>query len=273
MLSRLELLKSVLTGELYDESFWRRVRPEEFPVTHPVKKFLARRIVKALERRGYRVMLPVTPSDQERDRRRRGKDHPALGFTMVGRLRLDNVEECIRRAVADGIEGSVVECGVWRGGASILAKAVLEELKSDKELWLCDSFEGLPPPTFVEDRGYDFTPYNDFLGVSLETVQRNFELFGLLDERVRFLKGYFSESLTEPPMDRICVLRLDGDLYESTIQCLDALYHRVAPGGFVIIDDYGVLEPCRRAVHDYLDRTGRNPEIRDIDGTGVYLRV
>ncbi|MDD5544352.1 MAG: macrocin O-methyltransferase [Acidobacteriia bacterium] len=273
MLSGLDLLKSILTAELYDESFWVRMYPDTIPVTNPLKKVILRRIVSALEQRRYRVLLPVEPDKQLRERRNLGRDQPFFGFTMVGRKRLDNFEYCIRTAITESIEGSIVECGVWRGGASILAKAVLEDLKSNKELWLCDSFEGLPPPQCEQDRGYDFTPWNDYLGVSQDIVRRNFQLFGLLDERVKFLKGFFGETLRGAPIEKICVLRLDGDLYESTWQCLESLYPKVAPQGFIIIDDYKTLEPCRQAVHDYIRRENLRPEIRQIDGMGVYWRV
>ena len=166
-----------------------------------------------------------------------------------------------------------MECGVWRGGASILGKAVLNDLASNRHLWLCDSFEGLPAPSFPEDHGYDFTPSNDYLGVSVEQVKDNMSRFVELDDRIHFLKGFFKDTLENAAIDSIAVLRLDGDLYESTIQCLKALHHKVPSGGFVIIDDYGVLEPCRTAVKEFLEGAGLKPEIHDIDGTGVYWQV
>jgi O-methyltransferase len=192
---------------------------------------------------------------------------------MVGRERLNNLEFCIRDAVNQGIPGDVVECGVWRGGAAILAKYVLDSLAADRNVWLCDSFEGLPAPTMQQDHGYDFTPTNDYLGVSKETVEAHFRRFSLLDDRVRFVKGFFKDSLPGVAINQIAVLRLDGDLYESTIQCLDNLYHKVVAGGYVIIDDYGILPPCKQAVHDFLNKHKLAPKIEDIDGTGVYWKV
>ncbi len=273
MISRIELLKRVLTGELYDESYWTPVRPATVPVTNPLKKFVLAGVLRALEKRNYRVYLPVRPNAHAKSRRERGADHPVVGMTMVGRIRLDNVERCVREVVSSGVEGSIVECGVWRGGVGILAKAVLDELGSSKEVWLCDSFQGLPGPTFEQDAGYDFRGLNDYLGVGREVVAANFESFGLLDSRVRFLEGFFSDSLPGASIGPIAVLRLDGDLYESTWQCLDALYRSVSDGGYVIVDDYGVLEPCRKAVHDFLDRERLKPTLIDIDGTGIYWKV
>jgi hypothetical protein len=93
----------------------------------------------------------------------------------------------------------------------------------------------------------------------------------MLDRQVRFLEGWFKDTLPTAPIGQIAVLRLDGDMYESTIQALEALYERVSPGGFVIIDDY-FLGPCRQAVTDFRSRTGIIDSIIDIDGKGVFWR-
>jgi O-methyltransferase len=106
----------------------------------------------------------------------------------------------------------------------------------------------------------------------MERVRDNFRKFDLLDERVKFVKGWFHETLPSCAVGQIALLRLDGDMYESTIVSLEALYDRVAPGGFVIVDDYGYLESCRSAVHDFFQSRGLNPEIEKIDWTGVYWR-
>ncbi|MBK8069727.1 MAG: class I SAM-dependent methyltransferase [Rhodanobacteraceae bacterium] len=273
MIDRIELLKKGLTGELHEESFWRPIRPTSVRASSAAKQLLLRKSIEWLERRGCRVFLPIVPDANARQWRELGKDHPIVGFTMVGRKRLDNVEACVREVERNGVAGAFVECGVWRGGVGILAKAVLAELGSDRSVWLCDSFRGLPPPTFEQDAGYDFCDMNDYLGVSRDRVAANFGQFGLLDERVHFLEGFFSDTLATADIGEIAVLRLDGDLYESTWQGLVALFPKVSRGGYVIIDDYGVLEPCRRAVHDFLAREKLNPELIDIDGTGVYWRV
>ena len=111
------------------------------------------------------------------------------------------------------------------------------------------------------------------LAVSEDQVRQLFRRLDLLDDRVRFLSGWFAEKLPDAPVDELSVLRLDGDYYESTWVSLEALYPRVRPGGFVIIDDYGALEPARRATNDYRDQHGITTEIVDIDGAGVFWRV
>ena len=156
MIGDMNLFKKVLTGEIYDESFWQRVRSDNLLVANPIKRWLARSFLGYLERRGYQLVAPVVPTPSAIDRRHVGKDHPFVGFTMIGKRRLENLEQCVRAVINENVAGDVVECGVWRGGAAILAKYVVNEMQSDKLVWLCDSFEGLPPPTAEADAGYDF---------------------------------------------------------------------------------------------------------------------
>ena len=94
----------------------------------------------------------------------------------------------------------------------------------------------------------------------------------MLDQNVAFLKGWFSETLHQAPIKSLAVLRLDGDMYESTMDSLKALYAKVSPGGFVIIDDYGAIEACKKAVTDFREENGITAEIIDIDKIGVYWR-
>lgn len=194
-------------------------------------------------------------------------------FTMVSPARLDNVEMAVRTVVSEGVEGDVLEAGVWRGGVGILVKALLMSLgEGDRKLWLADSFEGLPPPSHDQDRGLALD-LNWMLPASADEVRANFEGFKLLDDNVRFLEGYFADTMPAAPVDRLAILRLDGDYYSSTIEVLEPLYDMVSPGGFVIIDDYGYHEGCRNAVHDFLGSRNLDPDIVRIDDHGVYWRA
>ena len=191
---------------------------------------------------------------------------------MVGKLRLDNVQYCIQSIVENNIPGDIIETGAWRGGTTIFMRACLKALGvSNRTVWVADSFEGLPPADDPRDT-IDLSN-NDYLAVSLERVQDTFSRYGLLDDQVRFLKGWFSETLPEAPINRLAILRLDGDMYSSTMDALTALYEKVSPGGFVIVDDYYTWEPCRHAVHDYLSEHGIDPEFKRIDFTGVYWQL
>lgn len=205
-----------------------------------------------------------------------GLDCPAEAETMIGMQRLTSLQHCVETVLTDDIPGDLVECGVWRGGACILMRAVLAAYGDEtRNVWLADSFEGLPPgdgENFKADKGVRLDRFAFVLAVPEAEVRANFERYGLLDERVRFLPGWFKDTLHDAPIDRIAVLRLDGDLYESTIQALDGLYPRLSPGGFCIIDDYNAMEPCRQAVTDYRAKHGVTAEIVDIDGSGVLWR-
>jgi hypothetical protein len=108
--------------------------------------------------------------------------------------------------------------------------------------------------------------------VSLDEVKANFEHYGLLDDGVRFLEGWFSDTLPGAPIDRVAVLRVDGDLYESTMDALVNLEPKVSAGGYVIIDDYNGLEACRTAVDEYRKERGIDDTIEEIDWTGVWWR-
>jgi O-methyltransferase len=85
------------------------------------------------------------------------------------------------------------------------------------------------------------------LAVSLEQVKANFDRYGLLDDQVRFLKGWFRDTLPVAPIERLAVLRLDGDMYESPMDTLVNLYPKLSEGGYVIVDDYGAIPACRQA--------------------------
>lgn len=193
--------------------------------------------------------------------------------SMVPLARLDQLQNCIVDVVRNGVAGDLVETGVWRGGVTIFMRALLKVLGDpDRQVWAADSFEGLPEPDPVKYpveykafKSAAMTKYYNHLAVSLEEVQRNFAAYGMLDDRVRFLKGWFCDTLPTAPIDRIAVLRLDGDYYESTRDALVNLYDKVSVGGYVIIDDYGedTWTYCRKAVDEFrAERKITSPLIR-----------
>lgn len=195
-----------------------------------------------------------------------------IGASMIGRARLDNVQTCLTTALAEGVAGDFVECGVWRGGACAFAKAVLIAHGSDRTVWLADSFEGLAEPEHPADT-IDLSAWKyPMLAVPRARVQALFERLGLMDAGVRFLEGWFNQTLAAAPIGAIAVLRLDGDYYDSTMTPLRVLYDRVSPGGFVIADDYGLLEPARRAVDEFRADNGIAAPLIDIDGQGYFWR-
>lgn len=179
-------------------------------------------------------------------------------LSMVSWAGIQNLIYCIDNTIKDNIDGDFIETGVWRGGICILAKSAYKYYRTNKKVFVADSFKGLPPPNpgvYPADAG-DIHHTLKELNVSVESVKANFNKFGLLDKNVVFLEGWFKDTLPKAPIEKLSVLRLDGDMYESTWDALTNLYDKLSIGGYCIIDDYNHMG-CRRAVNDF-----RN--IRDI---------
>jgi O-methyltransferase len=204
---------------------------------------------------------------------RPGRDRRSPAHTMVGILRLENVRELAQRAIDLRIPGDFIETGVWRGGCCILMRGILAaNMVRDRKVYVADSFAGLPQPKpdlFPEDAGDTHHTVPD-LAVSLDQVKENFDRYGLLDSQVVFVKGFFSDTLPSLDAGPFSLIRLDGDMYESTYVALENLYPKLSIGGFAIIDDYGAIEQCRKAVTDYRSRFGIDDCIQQIDWTGVW---
>jgi O-methyltransferase len=268
----LDLLKKSLTASLYEESAWQLIAGP-LPGERGLLASLKRAAITQLRKRGL-ALIRIKPFHPEL--RDQGLDWPMFGLTMVGDKRLDNLRFCIETALQEGIPGDIVETGVWRGGSSIFAKAILQHHGADDRIvWCCDSFEGMPVPNqndLVFDANSDFSD-RDYLKASLESVKANFRKFGLLDDdKVKFLKGWFRDTLPAAPIGLVSVLRMDGDLYESTMDALVNLYDKVTVGGFVIVDDYHSWTGCREAVEQFRSSKAIDDPIIDIDAHAVYWR-
>lgn len=213
--------------------------------------------------------------DFDAELRAQGQDWPKLAHTMVGLKRLDNLQHCVETAITDNVAGDLIETGVWRGGCTVLMRAVLKVYgDTSRNVWVADSFEGLPKPDgqrFPADHG-DTHHAIDYLRVGEDEVRETFARYGLLDGQVRFLKGWFRDTLPDAPIKELAVLRLDGDMYESTNDALTALYDKVSPGGFVIVDDYGAIPACRQATDDFRRSQRIDEPLVQVDWTGVYWR-
>jgi Macrocin-O-methyltransferase (TylF) len=202
--------------------------------------------------------------------------------SMITLARFDNIQNCIQDVLRNGVPGDFIETGVWRGGAAIFMRGALKAYGvTDRAVWAADSFEGLPVPDadrFPLEAKVQSGPvmqklYHN-LAASLEDVKRNFAAYGLLDDQVKFLKGWFHDTLPTAPIGVLSLMRLDGDFYESTTDALNSLYDRLSIGGYVIIDDYGQdsWTYCRRAVDDFrLERHIQDPLIV-VDSTCAYWR-
>ena len=236
-----------------------------------ITRFIYNVASRLLEHRNLQLMkIPVASENQ----RVEGKIWPGYADTMIGLKRLDNLQHCIETVLREKIEGDLLEAGVWKGGASIFMRAALAVYGvTNRRVFVADSFEGLPEPDDTKypadqgDKHHKYTP----LAISKMEVEDNFRKYGLLDEQVIFLKGWFKDTLPKAPINTLAVLRLDGDMYGSTMETLESLYIKLAKGGFCIIDDYA-LEGCKKAVDEYRKKNNITSELKEIDWTGRYWR-
>jgi Macrocin-O-methyltransferase (TylF)/Coenzyme PQQ synthesis protein D (PqqD) len=200
----------------------------------------------------------------------------ACPHTMIGQFRLDNIERCAERIFADGIAGDFLEAGVCQGGATIFMRGLqVIHGEAQRRTWVVDSFQGVPPADQEQDRRYGLNleeAREPWLAFSEARVREHFARYDLLDEGVEFVAGWVAESLPGAPIGPLAMLRLDVDLYSSTQECLDLLYDKVSPGGFILVDDYGWMESCRDAVDDFRARRAIADPIHIVDASGIFWR-
>jgi hypothetical protein len=217
--------------------------------------------------------LPACKVDGYQDEfRENGWDWPSKAPSMIGAKRMNNVRSECERVIAAGVPGDFMEAGVWRGGACMMMRAVLKAYQiTDRRVIAADSFAGPPPPSkgIAADEGADFHTYEDF-AVPLEEVKAAFARYGLLDEQVVFLEGLFKDTLPAAPVETLALLRLDGDMYESTMDGLVNLYHKLSSGGTLIVDDYYLFEAHRQAVDEFRAAHRITDPITQVDHFGGY---
>jgi len=265
----LELLKKTLAFTLWPEPLVA-VPHHHYKKTIKQKLFFGL-IVKMANRYGIQLAKQMEASEEMRTD---GLFWPSFAHTMIGMKRLDNLQQCTEQIIQDDIKGDLIETGVWRGGSCIFMRAILKAFHiEDRKVYVADSFQGLPKPDeekYPADKD-DTLHEAECLAVSQEEVQKNFMNYGLMDDQVVFLKGWFEDTLPSAPIEKLSILRLDGDMYSSTITALESLYPKLSAGGFCIIDDYA-LSNCKQAVDDYRERNGINCEFFKIDWSGHYWR-
>jgi len=261
----LDLLKKCLTRYGFSERY------EEYePRRGSLKRALEAPVRLLLRLRRLELVRAKSFNPHERAE---GRDWPLEAETMIGLRRLDNLQFCITDLLQRKVPGDFIETGVWRGGASIFMRAMLRVYSdTTRTVWVADSFQGLPPPDpdrYPADKGDRLWTVVQ-LAIPLEEVKANFAKYNLLDGQVRFLVGWFRDTLPRIAADRFALLRLDGDLYESTIDALRHLYPKLSIGGYVIIDDYGAVSACKAAVEDFRSEHNITDKIEPIDWTGVF---
>ncbi len=226
------------------------------------------------------------------DAQRLGRTHPDLEpefaalyarcapYTMTSVERMYALWQAVRHVVHLDVSGDLVECGVWRGGSSMLAALTLEQAGDrERTLWLYDTFAGMSEPDkrdvavtgarMVDEwdahRGRQDDPV--FAFGALEEVRRNMASTGHAPERVRFVRGKVEDTIPAQAPERIALLRLDTDWYASTLHELEHLYERLAPGGVLVVDDYGHWEGARQAVDEFFSGLAHPPLLTRVDYT------
>jgi O-methyltransferase len=218
--------------------------------------------------------LEITRRPATENAKEEGRIWPVLADTMIGLKRLDNLQFCVETVIRDDIPGDLIETGVWRGGSCIFMRSILMAYGiTDRRVFVADSFKGLPKPDrekYPQDSPDKLFTVS-YLAVSRADVERNFTKYGLLDKQVVFLEGWFKDTLPAAPIEKLSVMRLDGDMYQSTMDVLNNLYPKLSVGGFCIVDDYG-LPGCRLAIDDFRKQHGVSSPLHNVDWTGAFWR-
>jgi O-methyltransferase len=263
----LELLKKTISFMLWPEPP-HRVEPH-LNKRKLLPRLFYRFISSYLNKRGMFIAQAGNFREEERTD---GTIWPGYADTMIGLKRLDNLQNCIETVIHENTEGDLIECGVWRGGACIFMRGILKVYgAANRKIFVADSFEGLPKPEpqkYPADAGDKHHTFKE-LAISKEVVENNFKKYDLLDNNVVFLKGWFKDTLPQAPINQLSILRLDGDMYSSTIEALSILYPKLSKGGFCIIDDYA-LKGCKEAVDDYRKEQDIQTPLEKIDWSGVF---
>ena len=223
--------------------------------------------------------MPVELTRQERD---------IIEYVMANKLTMVSYERlwttlmACKHAIERNIDGDFVECGVWRGGNSLVAAELFKLYGVPKKVWLFDTFAGMTAPTGADVSAVDGKAaqgqfardqrdtHNDWCYASLGDVRNSFAKKGFTSDSVKFIEGDVCATLVNPTNlpDKICVLRLDTDWYESTKKELEILYPKLTTGGTLIIDDYGYWAGSKKATDEYFAAHGNRPFLQYTDDTG-----
>lgn len=207
------------------------------------------------------------------------KEIIAQNLTCLPEGRFDNILSCAKSILENRVPGDFVETGVWRGGACIFMRSILKQFgDNDRKVFVCDSFEGLPKDETPQDFAHrnitdNIRAHSKNLAVSLEEVQANFKKLDAENDSVLFVKGWFKDTLPNLATNSIALLRLDGDMYSSTMDALNNLYHKVSKGGFIIVDDYGHFPQCKEAVDEFREKNKILIPFQHVDYTCIYWEV
>jgi O-methyltransferase len=185
-------------------------------------------------------------------------------YTMTSPERIHALVTAVEYVIANDIPGDIVECGVWRGGSMMAVAETLVRLgKTNRRLYLFDTFEGMPPPaeTDVNFRGEAAADLMSkaerdtawvWAVAQLEDVKERMRSTGYPEDLIEYVEGKVEDTIPREAPEQVAILRLDTDWYQSTKHEMKHLYPRLSPGGVLIVDDYGHWEGAKKAVDEYI---------------------
>ncbi|MEO0565877.1 MAG: TylF/MycF/NovP-related O-methyltransferase [Chloroflexota bacterium] len=193
-------------------------------------------------------------------------------YTMVNARRLINLYDRVSDAMANNIPGVFVECGSWNGGVSALMATAARDSGEVRQSWVFDSFEGVPPPT-EGDGTVEHDVYFDGLNKGTpQNVRAIYTKLGGDPTNLHIVQGWFADTLTDSAVEQIAVLHIDADWYEPVYFVLETFYERIAPGGYIIVDDYGFWDGATKALDDFAATTFPDATIIPVGNVAAVVR-
>jgi len=192
------------------------------------------------------------------------------GYTAVFVPRLVALYKLSEEINQRSVPGDIVECGVYNGGSAAIMASLCEKSPISRNVWLFDSFEGLPKPS--DKDGEEAPAYEGWCHGDLSKVKEVLRKLRIPESRVHIVKGWFQDTFPSAQIRDIAILHIDADWYESVKLCLEKFYDSVQPGGYIILDDYGDWEGCRIATDEFLKKRALDVKLIQVDYTGFYFQ-
>jgi O-methyltransferase len=192
------------------------------------------------------------------------------GYTAVFVPRLVSLYKLSQEVNRLSLPGDFVECGVYHGGSAAIMASFCEKTKPKRNIWLFDSFEGLPKPTEVD--GHEAPAYEGWCHGDLAKVKRIFRKLSIPESYVHIVKGWFQDTFPTIEIPKIAILHIDADWYGSVKLCLEKFYDCVQPGGYIVLDDYGYWLGCKIATDEFIEARALDVKLIQVDYTGFYFQ-
>lgn len=193
-------------------------------------------------------------------------------YTMVKVSLLFAYYDLVKQIATNKVNGAVVECGVWNGGAAAIMAMSMLDAGENRPIWLFDSFEGVPEPTEKDEQNEKTHYFKGWLTGSERKVNKVLQKMGVSEEDIHIRRGWFKDTFPQNQIDQIAVLHIDADWYEPVKLCLEKFYPYMSPGGIVILNDYNHWLGCNKAVKEFLEANNLDVQVHPIASVGAYFR-